>query len=133
MTDIISNWEACLSCGRRKIRRVIAWISPPVGVMKFNVLGASRGKPGPAGLLGVLCNCKDDILLFFSKTVGINESNEVGVSALLEALWWFSLSFQSKLIVESDSDNVVIGVSYSISKPWRLLFLLMKPRSCVPI
>lgn len=133
MTDVISNWEACLSCGRRKIRRVIAWIIPPVGVMKFNVLGASRGKPGPAGLLGVIRNCKDDILLLFSKNVRINESNEIEVLALLEALWLFSLSFQAKLIVESDSDNVVIRVSYSISKPWRHLFLLMKTRSCVLI
>lgn len=133
MTDIISNWEACSSCGRRKIRREIAWITPPVGVMKFNVLGASRGKPGPAGLLGVLRNCKDDILFLFSKNVGINESNEVEVLARLEALWLFSLSFQTKLIVESDSDNVVMWVSSLISKPWRLLFLLMKPRSCVLI
>lgn len=43
----------------------------------------------------------------FSKNVGVKESNVAEVKAILEALLLFSRSFQSKLIVESDSGNAV--------------------------
>lgn len=46
---------------------------------------------------------RDDILFMFSKSVGVKESNEAEVMAILEALRLFSSSFQAKLIVESDS------------------------------
>lgn len=42
-----------------------------------------------------------------SKNVGVKESNVAEVKAILEALRLFSRSFQSKLIVESDSGNAV--------------------------
>lgn len=31
----------------------VSWIPPDQGVMKFNVDGAARGKPRPAGIGGV--------------------------------------------------------------------------------
>ena len=60
--------------------------SPPRGLLKFNVDGATRDKPGLAGIGGVLRNDKDEVLLLFSKSVGIRDSNEVEVLAILEAL-----------------------------------------------
>lgn len=55
-------------------------------VLKFNVDGASRGKPGPMGIKCVLHNSKGEVLLMFSKHVGICDSNLVEVLAILEAL-----------------------------------------------
>lgn len=43
----------------------------------------------------------------FSKYVGVIESNESEVLAILEALCLFSASFHGKLIVESDFMNAV--------------------------
>ena len=38
----------------------------------------------------------------FSKDVGVRDSNEVEVLAILEALWIISACFQVTLLVESD-------------------------------
>ena len=48
----------CMGCGSFKERRTIPWHPPPLGVFKFNVDGASRGKPGLVGIRGVFHNCK---------------------------------------------------------------------------
>lgn len=51
MNDIV---EACMSCGRRKERKVAYWFPLSESVLKFNVDGASRAKPGRVGIRGVL-------------------------------------------------------------------------------
>lgn len=63
-------------------------------MLKFNVDGAPKGKPGPAGIGNVLCN---------HNGLGTKDFNEAEVMAILEALWIFLASFQGKLTVESDS------------------------------
>lgn len=57
-----------MSCGLSKERIVISSPPPPppLGVLKFNVDEAARGKPGPAGI-GVLCKNKGEVLFLFSK------------------------------------------------------------------
>ena len=40
-------------CGPPKVRRSTLWSPPPLGVLKFNVDGAARGKLGPVGIGGV--------------------------------------------------------------------------------
>ena len=74
--DIFSNWGDCKGCFLRKERRSIPWSPPPYGVLKSNVDGASRGKSGLAGIEGVLCNCKGDVVLTYSKHVGVCDSND---------------------------------------------------------
>ena len=86
LNDIIYNWEACMVCSVPRIMKVEVWCPPARGLLKFNVDGAARGKPGPAGVGGVLRDHKGDVLLMFSKNVGIKESNETEVLAILEAL-----------------------------------------------
>lgn len=46
LDDVLSNWEACMSCGKRKGRRFIGF-PPPKGSFKFNVDETTKGKPGP--------------------------------------------------------------------------------------
>ena len=75
MSDFSSSWEACMSCGRKK-KRVIPWTLSLVGVLNFNMDGASRGKLAPTGIGGLHCNSKGEILFLFSKNVGVKESND---------------------------------------------------------
>ena len=80
--------------------------------------GATRGKPGPAGIGGVLLNNEGIVLALFSKHVGCIESGEAEVVAILEAIRIFtSSSYRSRLVVECDSlEGVFFGyISLEIS------------------
>ena len=91
--------------------------SPPlVGILKFNVDGAPRCKPGPAGVGGVLRSSNGEVLLLFSKNVGVCDSNEAEVLVILEDLRFFR-SFDGRLLVESDSSNAVVWVSNRKLRP----------------
>lgn len=57
-----------------------------------------------------------------SKDVGIKYSNEAEVLAILEALRFFTHSFQGNLMVESDLLNAISRVKNGIIKPWKLHF-----------
>lgn len=80
-------------------------------MLKFNVDGATRGKPSSAGIGGVLRDDRGAILCLFSKGVRIRYSNKAKVLAILEALRIFSQSFHRSLIAESDSSNAITWVS----------------------
>ena len=67
--------------------------SPSPGVFKFNVDGAVRGKLGMAEIGGVLRNSRGEVLFMFSKHVGVCDSIEAEVLAILEALRCFSRCF----------------------------------------
>lgn len=58
----------------------------------------------------------------FSKAVGIRDSNEAKVLAILEVLRIFSRSSCGRLFVESDSFNAVSSITHDKSKPWKLWF-----------
>lgn len=118
MKDTLSNWEAVFICGRKE-RRVVSRSPPPIGVLRFNVDKADRGKPGIAG---VLHNFMGEAVLMLSKNVDVKEFNEAEVMEILEALRLFSCSFRARLIVESDSGNVVQWVSNIVTRPWRFHF-----------
>ena len=85
-------------------------VSPTSKCLKVQS-GAARGKSGPTGIRGVLCNNKSGVLFMFSKFVGVSESNEAEVLSILEALKIFYSTFKETLIVESDSSNAISWVS----------------------
>lgn len=70
------------------------------GVLKFNVDGTTRGKLGPTGIGGALSKDQWEIIFMFSKGVGVKNSYEVTVLAILVTLRiFFSLipgQFDSK-------------------------------------
>ena len=82
-------------------------VCPFFWVLKFNVDGALRGNLGPVGIGGVLRNCKGEVLIMFSKPVGVCDSNEAEVLAILEGLQLFSSRYGGPLIMESDSSNAI--------------------------
>lgn len=47
-----SIWEACMLCGWGKERKVICFSPPSNGLLKFNVDGVPKRKPGPAVMCG---------------------------------------------------------------------------------
>ncbi|XVF62081.1 hypothetical protein PTKIN_Ptkin08bG0188600 [Pterospermum kingtungense] len=97
------------------------WVELLVGTIKFNVDRSAIGKPGPAGIGGVLRNHSGDELIRFSKAVGVVESNEVEYLAIREALILFLSSkwFDNhSLTIESDSSVAVLNSPNSA--PWRL-------------
>lgn len=67
-------------------------------MFKFNIDGASKGKPGLVRIRGIFCNSNSDVLFMFSKNVGVSESNEANALAILEALWCFTKYFEGELI-----------------------------------
>ena len=67
--NIMQNWRACLLMRNLKKSKKVSWSSPPMRFLKFNVDGAARGKPGPAGIGGVLRN-QGGVLYMFLKHVG---------------------------------------------------------------
>lgn len=75
--DLLHNWGACMRMGLSKKKKSAAWCAPPIGVLKFNVDGAARGKRGWSSSLYLLhylstrfyceerfaqCNFKGEIL-----------------------------------------------------------------------
>ena len=75
--------------------------------LKCNVDGVARGKPGPAVIGGILRNYKGEVLFMFSKYIGIKDSNEAEVLAILEALRIFVSNNFHSIVVESDSLNAI--------------------------
>lgn len=57
-------------------RPAIDWSPPPPNVLKWNVDGSSKGKPGEAGIGGVLRDGQGVVIAMFSAHVGIKDSNE---------------------------------------------------------
>ncbi|XVF66496.1 hypothetical protein PTKIN_Ptkin10aG0040400 [Pterospermum kingtungense] len=62
------------------------WILPKRGEVKFNTDGSSLRKPEPGGIRGLLRNHIGDILIKFSKSVGVVDSNCAEIMAIREAL-----------------------------------------------
>lgn len=70
------NWEASLLCNAPTVSKRVVSNPPSLRALKFNVDGAAKGKSGPAGIGGVLCNGDGVFMLMFSKHVGCMESIE---------------------------------------------------------
>ncbi|OMP02587.1 hypothetical protein CCACVL1_02751 [Corchorus capsularis] len=84
---------------------------------------------GEAGIGGVLRNHDGEVLISFSKYVGVVDSNEAEVLAVREAFLIFSASSWANLnpvVIESDSSNTVKWVQNPSFAPWRFRQIMMK-------
>lgn len=98
------------------------WLAPSENQIKFNVDASCRGNLGISGIGGVLNDHKGNILLMFSKNIGIQEPNIAEFLAIREAIVIMvnDEGLTSKeLVVESDS---AIAVSWICNDtiPWKL-------------
>ncbi|XVF78779.1 hypothetical protein PTKIN_Ptkin14bG0163800 [Pterospermum kingtungense] len=66
-------------------RPVCCWLRLNVGEVKFNVDGASIGKPGPAGIGWILRDHLGQEMMRFLKSIGVADSNIAEFMAIREA------------------------------------------------
>lgn len=109
---------------RRKLRPKEIWTHPEENVMKFNVNGASRGKPRPVEIGVVLMNHEKTTSIVFSESVGVRGSNEVEVISIRRALTIWKSYGQGKLIIEGDSANAIKWAKGQRWPPWRLITMV---------
>ena len=103
------------------VKRGVSWNAPSPDFLKFNVDRSSRGKPGPAGIGGVLRDHTTTVKLVFSKAIGVADSNVAELLAVREVLSVYANSrwaSSHRLIIECDSSNVVKWVTNPICSPW---------------
>lgn len=70
----------------RKQKKQVDKTPPPGEFFKFNVDGASRGKPGPAEIVDNLRDHQGHTYLVFTKSVGTKDSNEAELFSISRAL-----------------------------------------------
>lgn len=71
LDDILSNWKACMLCGRGKEHKVICWSPPPGGLLKFNVERADKEKPVRRVLDWFFAIAKGTFYICFLKVLGL--------------------------------------------------------------
>lgn len=91
----------------------IEWQQPQGDVLKWNVDGTAKGKPGRAGIGGILRNSMGAPICTFSAHIGIRDSNEAEFIAIVFAQE--TLLMGQNMIEESDSKNKQRGGSIGIS------------------
>lgn len=105
--DLFLSWEGCLKSMPRKRKPQVKWSPPPSGTQKFNVDGAPRGKPKPAGIRGVLRDHSASTSIVFSESVGIKDSNETKLFSIRRALSLELGVGGDKLVIKSNSSNAI--------------------------
>eukprot|EP00253_Pinus_taeda_P022878 PITA_22878 len=106
----------------------LGWHRPPVGFLKLNFNGASRGNPELAGIGGVIRNHNGEILYIYSQALGEGTNNEMEFAALEKGLRILSLNRTSNVVIEGDSEvsitaarKIYRGTPTSrVTKHWRL-------------
>ncbi|PWA67678.1 hypothetical protein CTI12_AA315630 [Artemisia annua] len=115
--------SACLG-DVHKVERPFQWCPPDVGSLKFNVDGSAQGKPGLAGIGGLLRNSEGVVIAQFSIPVGVMDSGGAEVLAMEQACKMVNKKdeFKSvKIIIESDYLCAVSWVHCPNLRPGRFL------------
>ncbi|XP_058099677.1 uncharacterized protein LOC131244026 [Magnolia sinica] len=86
---------------------VVLWQKPPVGWVKVNVDGSSRGNPGFAGGGGICRNDKGEFIFGFAFGYSVILNIGAVVCAAHDGLLLCLEKGFSKIVVESDSDLVI--------------------------
>ncbi|XVF83970.1 hypothetical protein PTKIN_Ptkin16aG0537100 [Pterospermum kingtungense] len=124
VSEIIRNPELAVVYQRnRSIQCSASWMRTEFGCLKFNVDGSSLGKPGPAGIGGLLRDHEGRVKIRFSKAIGMADSNLAEILAIKEAFVLFAESQWArshKLIVESDSSDAVSWSNHPTNAPWAM-------------
>ncbi|XP_038704713.1 uncharacterized protein LOC120000656 [Tripterygium wilfordii] len=118
--ECVKNWS-----NQRSVRYqpYIQWIPPHGDILKWNVDGSALGKPGRAGIGGVLRDSFGSMACLFSCSIGVCESNEAELRAIYKALDLTASSsslIRRSVIIESDSLNAVKWVAEECDPPWKL-------------
>ncbi|XP_077232621.1 uncharacterized protein LOC143869967 [Tasmannia lanceolata] len=94
--------------------------NPDPDWLKLNFDGANLGNPGPAGIGGVLRDENGVTKWAFSGPIGIENSNEAKIKAILHGIRLMEGRDLDRLIVEGDSLNVIIWLDGKVSSPMEI-------------
>ncbi|XVE68767.1 hypothetical protein DITRI_Ditri09bG0096200 [Diplodiscus trichospermus] len=90
------SWILCsafrllkLQIRHQKRELSLVGLNPAAGEVKFNVDGASLGKPGQTGIRGVLRDHQGNVIIRFSRSVGVADSNLAELMAVRKAFILF--------------------------------------------
>ncbi|XP_059066372.1 uncharacterized protein LOC131857689 [Cryptomeria japonica] len=109
-----------------KVNREGRWSPPPLGVLKINSDGSSRGNPGHAGIGGVGRDSSGDVQFIFSEYKGLHTNNLMEAQAILVAMERASQLGWQRIICESDSQVVVnlLKRQYMDNVSWQLALIV---------
>jgi len=102
---------------------------PAIEELKWNVDCSAFGKPARTRIGGVLRDHKRVVLCLFSAFVGIKESNETELLAVLKALELAASREElcgKRFMIESDSANVVNWIGDKSKRPWKFHDIFMR-------
>ncbi|XP_057868067.2 uncharacterized protein LOC131075253 [Cryptomeria japonica] len=109
-----------------KVNREGRWSPPPLGVLKINSDGSSRGNPGHAGIGGVGRDSSGDVQFIFSEYKGLHTNNLMEAQAILVAMERANQLGWRRIICESDSQVVVnlLKRQYMDNVSWQLALIV---------
>ncbi|KAK2639286.1 hypothetical protein Ddye_027081 [Dipteronia dyeriana] len=82
---LLNTVDLCTESKRCRVPYNEVWRPPVKNLLKFNVNGSVRGKPGPAGIGGVLRDFTGKFLCMFSLYVAVLDSNLAELLAIEKA------------------------------------------------
>ncbi|KAK3175425.1 hypothetical protein Dsin_032739 [Dipteronia sinensis] len=86
ITSLLLNIkELCIDDRTGKHIKNDKWTPPAFNNLKFNIDGSAKGKPGLAGIGGVLRDHKGRVLCSFSLSIGLQKSNTAKIRAIQKA------------------------------------------------
>jgi ribonuclease HI len=108
------------------------WTPPPIGFIKINFDGASKGNPGPSGYGAVIKNPKGEILILTVGYLGETTNNAAELIGLLQGLQIAVALHSHRIILEGDSQIIIQLITkilhgespQKISPSWRLSGML---------
>lgn len=116
------------NCQQKPSTASIGWNRPPVGFLKLNFDGASRGNPGLAGIGGIIRNNVGEILHIYSKSLGEGTNNQMEFVAMERGLRILINNQVGTAVVEGDTELAIIAArklyrgakASKVTKHWRL-------------
>ncbi|KAK3229711.1 hypothetical protein Dsin_001592 [Dipteronia sinensis] len=84
-TILLNIKELCVDFRPRKKQRFEDWVPPSSYGLKFNVDDSALGKPGMAGIRGVLRDSNGKVLCLFFNCIGVQDSNSAEILAIHKA------------------------------------------------
>lgn len=86
------------------------WHPPPIGYLKYNIDGDSKGNLGTTGYGGVLGDEEGGIIFIFHCHLGRATNNMVELMALEKCLEFLTQNQGSNVIIEADSELTINSV-----------------------
>lgn len=118
--NVPKSWEGLVEVLKRyrpKLHyHVVSWNNPPMGWVKCNTDGASRGNPGESSYSFCIRNNEGDLLYAEAQNIGQGTSMEAEIRGILCALKYCKHNNIYNVVVETDS----LSLTKMIQREWKV-------------